>query len=311
MRLILVIIIVIILFYSGYYIINLSVEGKEIADALRVPYPAVIAHRGASKVAPESTVPAFVQARDSGSDYLEADLQRTKDGRIVIFHDLNLKDKSNIKEIFPDRQNQGIESFTYDELQQLDLGKWFNKSNSSCAKQEYQGLSILTLEDLIRIAREGDHTPGLALETKAVDKSPGIEEDVVRILNREGWIQDNQKREFANTIFFSFREESLKKFKELAVEIPRVLLITENMITRRRWTKWIERAEGLADGLGAKGFMCWPWYIATAQERGLFVFPYTINELWQIKILAYLQSSGYITDRPDLALEFLDRISNN
>jgi hypothetical protein len=30
--------------------------------------------------------------------------------------------------------------------------------------------------------------------------------------------------------------------------------------------------------------------------------------LWQLKILAYFQSSGYITDRPEVLLEFLDKI---
>ncbi|OCL28499.1 hypothetical protein U472_01020 [Orenia metallireducens] len=49
-------------------------------------------------------------------------------------------------------------------------------------------------------------------------------------------------------------------------------------------------------------------YPAVIAHRGLFVLLYTINRLWQFKILAYFQSSGYITDRPEVLLEFLDKI---
>lgn len=293
------IILVIILFYGAYYIINPSLEGEEIATQLGMPYPAVIAHRGASAIAPESSALAFIKARDQGADYLEADLQRTKDGKIIVFHDPNLKRVSNALEVFPKRQDEEVGSFTYAQLKQLDI-------------------DIITLKDLIDIAKGGEYTPGLALETKNPQKYPGIEEEIVAILSEEGWLNPtnnkeevskrNDKKDLAKTIFFSFEVDSLKKFRELAPKVPRLLLITDNMISRRGWKSWLEKAEGLAQGLGTKGFMNWPWYIAAAHDKGLFVLPYTINRLWQLKILAYFQSSGYITDRPEAVLEFLNRL---
>ncbi|MFP4430968.1 MAG: hypothetical protein ACOCW6_10370 [Spirochaetota bacterium] len=54
--------------------------------------------------------------------------------------------------------------------------------------------------------------------------------------------------------------------------------------------------------------MAWPWYIAAAHAKGLFVFPYTINHLWQVQVLARFQAAGYITDRPEVVLGFLDRV---
>ena len=45
--------------------------GKEIAERLGVPRPAVIAHRGASYFAPEETAPAYLLAREMGVDFLE------------------------------------------------------------------------------------------------------------------------------------------------------------------------------------------------------------------------------------------------
>ncbi len=296
------------IFYGGYYLINPDMQGEEILNNINIPYPTVIAHRGSSIVAPESTVPAYVKARETGADYLEADLQRTKDGEIVIFHNSNLQRTSNVEEVFPDRKEDEIGEFSYQELKQLDFGSWFNEANPEYAKDDYQGLDIITLEELIAIAKKGEHTPGLILETKNPEKYPGIEAEVVDILEEEGWLELDNKNEKALTILFSFSEDSVRKFKDLVPDIPRILLITDNMITRRNWRHWLDRADGLVDGLGTKGFMNWPWHIAAAHDRGMFVFPYTINELWQIKILGRFQSSGYITDRPDVVLEFLDRV---
>ncbi|MCK8826824.1 glycerophosphodiester phosphodiesterase [Natroniella acetigena] len=296
-------------FYGAYYLINPDQRGEEILSKQGIPYPTVIAHRGASIKAPESTAEAYIKARDLGVDYLEADLQRTKDGEIVVFHDQTLQRTSNVEEVFPDRKEDKLGSFTYQELKKLDFGSWFNENSPRYGSEKYEGLGIITLEELIAIAEGGQQTPGLVLETKSPEKYPGIEREIVDILEQEGWLDTAAERDYTKTIFFSFSEESLRGFKELAPQAPRILLVTDNMITRRSWTHWLERAAGLADGLGTKGFMNWPWYIAEAHDQGLFVFPYTINELWQVKLLAHFHSSGYITDRPDVVLNFFDRMS--
>ncbi len=306
-------------FYGGYYLINPDMRGEEILANYGIPYPAVIAHRGSSIKAPESTASAYELARDTGSDYLEADVQRTRDGELIIFHDENLTRTSNVEEVFPDRAHLKVGDFTYEELKKLDFGSWFNEE-SRYASPEYEGEEILTLRELIQIAKEGDHTPGLILESKHPEKYPGIEAEIIEVLEEENWLDnpdlanlpqiEDSEKEFAPTIFFSFSPASLRSFKDLRPEIPRLLLINDNMIGRRNWQGWLERAteDDLAQGLGPKGFMSWPWHIAAAHEKELFVFPYTINELWQVKALARIHSSGYITDRPDVILEFLDRL---
>ena len=303
------------IFYGIYYIINPSQQGEEILNNLGIPHPVVIAHRGASIVAPESTAPAYEIARDHGSDYLEADLQRTKDGEIVIFHDATLKRTTNIEEVFPERQEEEIGEFTLEELRQLDMGSWFNEKNPGRAREEYEGQKILTLSELIDIARRGENTPGLILELKHPEKYPGLSEDIVNILKAEGWLTTREVEASSTnpvikpkTIFFSFSVDKLEKLKALTPEVPRVLLISDNMVSRRSWNAWLDRAENTAHGLGPKGFMSWPWYIASAHDRNLFVLPYTINHLWQVKILAQIHTSGYITDRPELVLNFLDRL---
>jgi glycerophosphoryl diester phosphodiesterase len=75
--------------------------GKELAERLGVPRPAIIAHRGASYFAPEETGPAYLLAREMGVDYLELDLQRTKDGVLIALHDDDLRRTTNVAEVFP------------------------------------------------------------------------------------------------------------------------------------------------------------------------------------------------------------------
>ncbi len=62
----------------------------------------VIAHRGASAYAPENTLPAFRRAIDMGADFIEYDVQVTKDKQLVILHDQTLERTTNVEELFPD-----------------------------------------------------------------------------------------------------------------------------------------------------------------------------------------------------------------
>jgi glycerophosphoryl diester phosphodiesterase len=58
-------------------------------------YPLLIAHRGASLLAPENSLAAFAIARTQGADMMETDLRVTADGEIVLFHDSTLERTSN------------------------------------------------------------------------------------------------------------------------------------------------------------------------------------------------------------------------
>src|SRR5262249_51711902 len=97
----------------------------------------VIAHRGASAYAPEHTLAAYTLALQQGADYVEQDLDITKDGVLVCSHDPSLERTTNVEEVFPDRfteVKQGdrtvkhwfIEDFTLAEIKRLDAGSWFD-----------------------------------------------------------------------------------------------------------------------------------------------------------------------------------------
>ena len=78
------------IYFEFYYLIRPSRRGKEIIEKYNFDYPVLIAHRGSSYAAPESTEPAMRKSVQSGIDYIEMDDQRTKDGELVIFHDQEL-----------------------------------------------------------------------------------------------------------------------------------------------------------------------------------------------------------------------------
>jgi glycerophosphoryl diester phosphodiesterase len=80
----------------------------------------VIGHRGAAGLAPENTFASFDLAIKLGVDAIETDVQMTKDGKLVLFHDELL-----------DRTTNGMGSLqekSWQELQELDAGSWFDEN---------------------------------------------------------------------------------------------------------------------------------------------------------------------------------------
>lgn len=84
--------------------IDVQVLNPELAKVRDyVPLYAVIAHRGSTYWTPEETEASWRWARDMGADYLESDLQATKDGVVLSLHDDNLKRTTNIQSVFSDQ----------------------------------------------------------------------------------------------------------------------------------------------------------------------------------------------------------------
>lgn len=78
--------------------------------------PLVIAHRGASALAPENTLPAFVLGWKLGADAVECDVRLTGDSHVVCLHDANTKRTSG--------QSLAVAQHDYAELRALDAGSW-------------------------------------------------------------------------------------------------------------------------------------------------------------------------------------------
>ena len=207
-----------------------------LAARLGIPLPAVIAHRGASFDAPESTAAAYKTARDLGADYLELDLQRSKDGVLFALHDNHLQRTTDVATRFPERKDSPATAFTLAELKTLDAGSWFNSAYPDRARPAFAGLKILTLDEIIDIA-EGNplHKPGLYIETKEPRQFPGIERELKEKLQARGWLippgSTPTKNEVAvgqgtgKVILQTFEKNSLELLQKEMPQVPKILLL--------------------------------------------------------------------------------------
>ena len=82
-------------------------------------------HRGARGLAPENTLPAFQRALDLGVDTIECDMAITRDGVVVIHHDLWLNPDTTRGPDgkWLDARGPAIHDLTFQELQQYDVGR--------------------------------------------------------------------------------------------------------------------------------------------------------------------------------------------
>jgi glycerophosphoryl diester phosphodiesterase len=78
----------------------------------------VVGHRGAEALAPENTWPSFRVAHEAGADLIELDVQLTRDGEAILFHDFSLQPKCG--------DPRWIRDLTWDDLRELDVGTWFS-----------------------------------------------------------------------------------------------------------------------------------------------------------------------------------------
>ena len=159
----------------------------------------VSAHRGSSCRAPQNTISAFVAAIDDEADYIELDVQETKDGVVVVLHDANLLHVGGV--------DRNIWDLNYSELQELDVGSSFSP--------EIAGERVPTLEEAI------DVTKGkikLNIELKIYGHQKHLEEEVVRLVEEKG-IEDH-------CVITSLDYNALKEVRRLNPDLKIGMIIT-------------------------------------------------------------------------------------
>ncbi len=304
--------VIVIAAFIAFYVISPSSAGREIAAKKGLPWHAVAAHRGASYYAPENTIPSFIIAKELGADYLECDVQRTKDGKLIIFHDATPERTTDAAVIFPGREKNPIGSFTYSELMRLDTGTWFNTKNPARARKSFKGIKICTFEEYIDSAEGNGPNPGLLIELKNPKNYPGIEKEIIDTLIRKGRTQNPKAVIIKPDMLQTFDKKSLEKCRELAPFIKRNYLVSEK---KDKDTAWDERGwSGLHDDalsmeseIGPSGYLGYPWNIGSAHRKGLLVIMYTIDQDMQFKVLTHFGVDWIITNRCDKAIEFYGR----
>lgn len=269
----------------------------------------VIAHRGASGHAPESTMAAYELAHEWGADYLELDVQITADGELVVFHDDAI-----------DRTSTGegkINDRTLEELKALDTGAWFNEANADRANADFEGAQMLTLNELFE--RFG-HDARYYIETKSPQLNPGLEEALVEVLEAHDMIETGR------VLVQSFEQDSLLKMRELNENVPLIQLVwyytsEEDDSSLQEWTDVTPGPAEITDedfqavaeyavGIGTNvtydgNDVIDADFIRQAQANGLPVHIYTINETDEMQRLLDWGVNGLFTDYPDRLLELI------
>ncbi|WP_420821102.1 glycerophosphodiester phosphodiesterase [Rubrobacter indicoceani] len=250
-----------------------------------------IGHRGASGYAPEHTIPAYDLALKKGADYIEQDLQLTKDGVLVVLHDETL-----------DRTARGpaenctglVRDKTLAEIKTCDAGSWFNETYPEYADSSYVGLKIPTLEEVFRRYRGGVN---YYIETKSPEAAPGMEEELLRLMDKYNLTKKSERDR--QVLIQSFSPASLQKISSLNPNLPLIQLYPDAGNTPRTVEAQLDLASLYAVGIGPSKNDVDRSLTKAAQDRCLDVHPYTVNEPEEMEALIAAGVSGMFTNFPD------------
>jgi glycerophosphoryl diester phosphodiesterase len=239
-----------------------------------------VAHRGASAYAPEHTPAAYRLAIEQGADFVEQDLQITKDGVLVCLHDLTLERTTNVEEVFPERhrverdaRTWPVSDFTLAEIKRLDAGSWFDR--------KFAGERVPTWQEAIDLVRG---KAGLFPETKGpeVYGSRGFDMEALVLKELQKNALDTPKSDPKTPVIIqSFSPESLQKMRGMGTKLTLVLLISDGDPGRGTWLSddGLKKAKVFADGIGpAKGLLeSDPTLAKRAHALGFSITPYTFR----------------------------------
>ena len=232
----------------------------------------IVAHRGASRIAPENTLSAMRKAIEFGADFAECDVFQTKDGELVLFHDEEM-DRTTGK-------GGMIWDYTLAELKTMEVGSWFH--------EEFRGEPIPTLREVIRLVKGKIK---LNIEVKVSGKDPDIAQKVVEIIQSEGIEQD--------CMVTSFEKPVILKVKEIAPQVITGFIFDEEHppdIFEGNW-EYVCSKRNIVD----------EDFVRVAKRKGKKIFVWTVNYPAEMKELIALGVDGIITDVPDLLKEVLDQ----
>jgi glycerophosphoryl diester phosphodiesterase len=281
-------------------------------------------HRGARGLAPENTLPAFATALSIGVTTLELDLAMTSNGVLVVSHDrrLNPDHTRGPDGTFLDGEGPAIRSLTLAQVERYDVGRLKPGTAYAAAFPEQRGMDgvrIPTLTSVFDLVRQfkADHVR-FNIETKLTPSSgadtPDPEMFAAAVLQavREAGLA-------ARVSIQSFDWRTLVILRRIAPQIARVCLTIDrgagDTLQRGQpgvspWTAGLDIDDfgGSTPKLvAAAGCSAWSpnqanvtaASLAEAQELGLKVIPWTVNERPDMERLIQMGVDGIITDYPN------------
>lgn len=237
--------------------------------------PTVMAHRGLSADAPENTLYAFSDAILVGADFIELDVQQTRDGVLVVMHDSNLKRTTGV--------NKDIWDVDYADIQNLDAGSWFDPA--------YANARIPTLEETLQFV---DKRAKLNIEIKPTKHgSDTLEQDVAELITRY---------QYTDACYVtSFSYGSLKKVKEANPEIRTgyLMSVAYGQFYSLKY----------ADAFSLNKVFVTSQVVNAAHQQGKQIFAWTVNGISEVRSLCNLHVDSIITDDPVMVQNVISRDS--
>lgn len=258
----------------------------------------VIAHRGASWDAPEHTFAAYDLALAQGADWIEQDLQMTRDGQLVVLHDGSL-----------DRTARGpaadcagpVREKTLAQLANCEVGSWFNTAHPERAQAGFVGARIPTLDDVLtRYAGRAR----FYIETKNPDDAPAMVDSLLATLRRHRLLGRDATE--GRVLVQSFSPASLRRLHALEPRLPLVQL-WDDAIPAGQLEATLDWVRAYAVGFGPNRRIVTQQLVDAAQARGLDVHPYTVNAEPAMVLMLELGVDGMFTDRPGALRQLLSR----
>ena len=237
--------------------------------------PTVMAHRGLSADAPENNLYAFSDAISVGADFIELDVQQTRDGVLVVMHDSNLKRTTGV--------NKDIWDVDYADIQNLDAGSWFDPA--------YANARIPTLEETLQFV---DKRAKLNIEIKPTKHgSDTLEQDVAELITRY---------QYTDACYVtSFSYGSLKKVKEANPEIRTgyLMSVAYGQFYSLKY----------ADAFSLNKVFVTSQVVNAAHQQGKQIFAWTVNSMSEVRSLCNLHVDSIITDDPVMVQNVISRDS--
>jgi len=203
------------------------------------PRPIVIAHRGASGYMPEHSQAAYELAIKQGAAAIEPDVVVSKDGVLVVRHDVELSHSTDVRSRieFADRYTSKVvdgqvetgwfvEDFSWDELVTLNCVEPHPQVRTDSAEHSGQQ-PLLRLEDVLRIAQRASSKPMVVIELKHPSYFAALGHNMAELLGRviadSGW-----KRNDARLVVESFEKSVLIKLRTSGIANQHVYLCEQD-----------------------------------------------------------------------------------
>lgn len=233
------------------------------------PYPQWVAHRGAGRAAPENTLAAFRMGAARGFRMMEYDVKLTADDVPILLHDDTLERSSSGRGRAAD--------FRYAELARFDFGSWHSPAYAGEPVATLYGIAAYTRAHGIHSNIEIKPTPGMETHTG----------ERIALLARQLW--DGAE---LPPLLSSFSETALAAARDAAPELPRALLIAEELPH-----DWRERVSWLqCTGLNLNHRYTTQDIVQQVLDAKLSVAIWTVNDMLRARELLAWGCHAIITD---------------